>query len=230
MRLHRLHRAAAVWWLAAFTLAAATGLAVTRLVGRAEAQAARYGSVRTVAVAARPLDAGTVLAEGDVERRTLPAAFLPAAPVAPEPVGHALLVAVAEGEPLLEAKLAAFGVRGVASLLPPGTRALAVPVGPASPPLQRGDRVDVLATFDTTPAGAETDGVLVAGAGPADGAPTFPVAEGAVVVDVGEEAVSVAVRAEEAPRLAFTLARGTATIALTAAPAGGASGVDRSGP
>ena len=211
MRLHRLHRAA-VWWLAAFVLAGATGLSVARLVGRAEARAARYGSARAVAVAARPLPAGATVAEGDVERRTVPVAFLPDAPVAAEPVGHALTVAVAEGEPLLEAKLAPYGVRGVAALLPAGTRALAVPVDAAArPPLERGDRVDVLATFDVAPAGAEE------GAGTEDAAPTFPVAEGAVVVDVGEEAVSVAVSAEEAPRLAFTLARGTATLALTAA-------------
>ena len=221
MRLHRSHRAAAVWWLAAFVLAAVTGLSVAHLTARAEAQAARYGSLRTVAVAARPLPAGSTLAGGDVERRTLPAAFLPAAPVAAEPEGHALLVAVAEGEPLLEAKLAPFGVRGVAALLPPGTRALAVPVGAAGrPPLERGDRVDVLATFDVAFPGEEGGVAPPAG----DNAPTFPGAEGAVVVDVGEEAVSVAVGAEEAPRLAFTLARGVATLALTAAVPAAAGG------
>ncbi len=62
-----------------------------------------------------------------------------------------------------------------------------------------GDRVDVLATFDSTE--GETE-------------PTFPVAMGALVVDVAEEAVTVAVTPEEAPRVAFATARGTVTLAL----------------
>ncbi|MDP8992888.1 MAG: RcpC/CpaB family pilus assembly protein, partial [Actinomycetota bacterium] len=109
-------------------------------------------------------------------------------------------VPVVAEEVLLEAKLAPWGVQGIAALVPPGRRALAVPAGKGGLALRRGQRVDVLATFDVTDGRSE---------------PTFPVASAALVVDVGEEAVTVAVGPEEAPRVAFAVARGTVTLALT---------------
>ncbi|MGH9165205.1 MAG: RcpC/CpaB family pilus assembly protein, partial [Acidimicrobiales bacterium] len=96
------------------------------------------------------------------------------------------------------------GVGGVAAQLPPGLRALAVPVDAASLPLRQGYRVDVLATFDTADPAAE---------------PTFPVATAALVLDVAEDAVTLAVTPTEAPRLAFAIARGTIALALTSSEA-----------
>ncbi|MDP9389783.1 MAG: hypothetical protein M3Q48_18175, partial [Actinomycetota bacterium] len=75
--------------------------------------------------------------------------------------------------------------------------------------LRPGQRVDVLATFDTGEGAGEGDGE---GDG---GPPTFPVAQGALVLDVGEEWVTVGVEAGEAPRVAFAVARGTVALALT---------------
>ena len=100
-------------------------------------------------------------------------------------------------------QLAPDGRRGLAALLPPGSRAVAVPNGRPGLALVRGDQVDVLATFDP--------------AGVSDGAPpTFPVALGALVVDVGDESASVAVSPDEAARVAFALASGVVTLALAA--------------
>jgi len=185
-----------LFWVWAVSLSALTGLVVLHLLGRAEAGAARYGSLRLVAVATRPVAAGQVVQAPDVAWRRVPRAFLPASPVARAPVGHSAVVALVAGEVVLEARLAPWGVRGPAALMPPGARALAVPVGPSSPPVASGDRVDVLATVDgSTP-------------------PTFAVAGRAIVVEVAPSRVTVAVSAEEAPRVAFAITRGAVTLAL----------------
>jgi hypothetical protein len=75
-----------------------------------------------------------------------------------------------------------------------------VPTG-SGLPLEVGDRVDVLATFDPGVAG--------------DGTPTFAVATGAVVVHVGRDAATVAVSQAAAPRVAYALAAGTVTLVLS---------------
>lgn len=199
----RLRRHPFALWALAVALAAATALTVHRLVGQAAERAAALGGMRTVPVAARAVERGAALAGADVALRPLPAALLPSGPLARSPVGRVALVPLAAGEVLLAAKLAPEGLRGVAALVPPGLRALAVPVEPGGLRLRLGDRVDVLATFDTIEAGSE---------------PTFPVVRAAVVVDVAEEAVTVAVTADEAPRVAFAVARGTVTLALAGAP------------
>ena len=189
-----------LFWSLAVGLALLTGVTVTRLAGEASARARRLGGLRDVPVAARAVHAGRSLSPEDVAVRRLPAAALPAGPVSSAPLGHAALVPLAPGEVILEAKLAPWGLRGVAALVPPGRRALAVPAPKGGLALHRGHRVDVLATLESTEQGPE---------------PTFPVATGALVVDLADESVTVAVLPEEATRLAFALARGTVTLALT---------------
>ncbi|MDP9403014.1 MAG: Flp pilus assembly protein CpaB [Actinomycetota bacterium] len=202
-----LRRSSLLFWSVALAVAAASGLTVNHQVGEASARAARLGGLREVPVAARPLAAGEVLRPSDVSVRRLPAAAVPDGPVALSPAGRPALVGLAAGEVLLAAKLAPEGVRGVAALLPAGMRALAVPADAAGLALERGHHVDVLATFDTD--------AQEAGAAQDAGAPTFPVATAALVIDAGEEAVTIAVSPQEAPRVAFALARGTVTLALT---------------
>lgn len=211
LRLRRLARSATVFWVAVAALAGVTALAAARLVGQAEASAARYGSLRPVVVATRPVDMGAVLRAGDVEVRPLPAAFLPDDHVAAaaEVVGRTVVVGLFPGLPVVRGHLAPDGVRGVAALLPPGTRAVAVPAGGASAPVGTGDLVDVLATFD--PTSSDT------------GEPTFAVATAALVVDVAEERATVAVSPEEARRVAFAVAHGVVTLAVTT-PTAAASG------
>jgi Flp pilus assembly protein CpaB len=200
-----LRRFPAAYWLAAFLVAALTATTVARLVGRAEAAAARYGSPRVVWVMRRPVPAGAALSADDVARRPVPAAFVPSGAVgsAVDLAGRTAVAPLARGEVVLAARLAGAGVGGVAALLPAGATALAVPVGPGTPPVRRGDRVDVLATFD-------------AGDGPAGAEPTFAVARSAPVLAVsGDKSVTVALSPEEAPRVAFAIAKATVTLALT---------------
>ena len=175
------------WWLAAFLLVLATGLTVSSLVSRASTLAARWGAPERVAVATRSLAMGDVVASGDVVLRQVPAGLVPAGALRRPPVGRTLLAPLARGEVVTAARMGTF--------IPDGTRALAVPVGPGTPTLRRGDKVDVLATFD----GDE---------------PTFAVASGAGVLDVvAGKTVTVALTADEAPRVAFALAQGTVTLA-----------------
>jgi Flp pilus assembly protein CpaB len=190
-----------LFWSFAVVLAVATGLTVSRLLGEAAARAERLGGLRDVPVAARPVDAGRALSPADVAVRRLPAALLPEGPLAASPAGHTTLVPLAAGEVLLEAKLAPWGVEGVAALVPPGRRALAVPGGKGGLAVHRGNQVDVLATFDTAEEAGE---------------PTIPVATNALVLDVSEETVTVAVNPDEASKVALATARGTVTLAATA--------------
>lgn len=205
MRLRRLSRSPVLYWAAVAVLALLTASVVGRLVGQARAAAARYGSLRPAAVATRAVEVGGVVGAGDVVVRQVPAAFLPDDAIASsdEVVGQTVVVPVFPGQAMVRGQLAPEGRRGIAALLPPGARAVSVPTGMASPPLEKGDVVDVLATFDPEAA---------------DGEPTFPVARGALVVEVGEEAATVAVTAEEASRVAFAVANGVVAVAITAGP------------
>lgn len=199
----RLRRSPLPFWALAVALSLATGVAVARLAGAADARAERLGGLVDVPVAVRVVGAGAVLRAADVEVRSLPRALLPRGRVADAPAGRVAVVPLVPGEVVLAGKLAPDGLTGVAALVPAGHRALSVPAGDGALPLRPGNRVDVLATFDV--------------AGAADAAPTFPVATAALVVDAGDEAVTVAVTSDEAPRVAFALARGTVTLALTGA-------------
>jgi Flp pilus assembly protein CpaB len=84
---------------------------------------------------------------------------------------------------------------------------VAVPAGGASAPVRTGDVVDVLATFDA--------------ASSITGDATSAVATGALVVDVGDDAVTVAVAPDEARRVASAVAHGLVTLALAAPPDAG---------
>ncbi len=203
MRLRRIARSPFAYWVAVVALAGFTAFTVAGQVGRAGTQAARYGGLRPVVMAARPVEAGSVVRPADVVVRSMPASFLPEGSLrAPgEVVGRTVVVPLFRGAAVLAGNLAPDGLEGLVALLPAGARAVAVPTGSASVALRRGDRVDILATFDPPPAGQD---------------PTFPVAEAALVIDVGPEAVAVAVDPDEALRVAYAVAAGVVTLALTA--------------
>jgi len=206
-RFPRLSRSPLAYWLVVAVLALLTGMVASRVVGNAGALAARYGPLQPVVVAVRALEPGSVVDAGDVAVRQVPGSLVPedAVTSAGEVTGRTVVAPAFPGVPLVAGQLAPDGRRGLGALLPPGSRAVAVPNGRPGLALMRGDTVDVLATFDA--------------ADPADGSPpTFPVARGALVVDVGDESAAVAVTPEEAARVAFALASGVVTLAL-ASPA-----------
>jgi len=203
VRLRRLARTPLAYWAVVVALAAFTASTIAGQANRAGAQVAQYGRLRPVVTAARSVEVGSVVRAADVVVRPMPASFLPegALTATDDVVGRTVVVPLFRGSAVVVGQLAPDGLEGIAALLPAGARAVAVPTGPASVPLRRGDRVDVLATFDPPPAGQ---------------APTFPVAEAAVVVDVGAEAVAVAVGPEQAVRVAYAVVAGVVTLVLTA--------------
>lgn len=202
MRLARLTRSPLAFWVAASVVAALTGTVVARLAGLAAAEAARWGDPVTVAVARRTVPAGARIEPGDAERRQVPRSLVPPGALADVPAGRVVTVRVLPGQVLVAAQLAPPGRSRLAAVLPAGHRGLAVPTNGAAPHLEPGDVVDLLATFDVDA-----------------GEPTFPVAQGALVLAANPDTVTVAVREADAAPVAYALATGAVTIAL-AGPGG----------
>jgi Flp pilus assembly protein CpaB len=203
MLLRRAARTPFVFWLVTCAIGATTGLVVSQSVAAARATARRYGTTRPVVVTLRALEPGHALEARDVEVVDMPRIFVPPGALASEAAagGRAVVVALFPGEIVLDGHLSGPGGRGLAAMLPPGTRAIAVPLERGGLKLRRGDIVDVLATFDDP---APT------------GEPTFPVAVGATVLDTTADSATVAVTPEEAARVAYALAKGEVTLAVSA--------------
>jgi pilus assembly protein CpaB len=106
------------------------------------------GSGKMVVVAAKPIPVGTVLAEKDVQSMPWPAESTPAGAFdsAQQVAGHTVLVALAQGEPVLAARLASSEKGGGGSGVPTGMRAVSVHVSDSSGVLAQlgpGQKVDV---------------------------------------------------------------------------------------
>lgn len=202
MPLRTLVRSNLAYWALSALLAAITAVVVSGLAGRAGSLSARYGDLRTVVVAVRDIGMGTAIEDGDVSEREVPGSLVPTdAPTREgDVVGRVAVMPAVAGLPVVEAHLAPAGSTRPGAMLPAGSRAVAVPNGSSSTPVRIGDHVDVLATLD--PAAAP------------DLEPTFVVAAGALVVDVTESAVTVAVSPEEAKRVAYSIIQGAVTLAL----------------
>jgi pilus assembly protein CpaB len=122
-------------------------------LARLEARARAGGPGVPVVVAARGLARGSVLDPSSVREESVPELFLPPGALRSlEPaLGRILSADVASGEVLTTTRLAPRG-GPVASLVPPGLRAVPVTAAIPRTALVPGDRVDVLATF--APGGA----------------------------------------------------------------------------
>jgi Flp pilus assembly protein CpaB len=197
----RLRRRPLPYWLLATAVALATAALVGHLVGDAARERARWGQLQPTVVVRHRVPAGQRLTGRDVTVRMLPSVAVPARSLRALPSDAIAATELAAGEPLAVHRLRGRGPSAVAARLPSGTRGIAVP-GANGLPLRVGDHVDVLATFD-----AEQQA--------AGDAPTFAVARNAVVIHVGHDAVTVAVAASSAARVAYALAAGAVTLVLT---------------
>ena len=180
------------WWVASGVLAVLAAGGVARVVDAAAADREQWGRLEPVLVATADIAAGEEVA-GRLERRLLPTGLVPDGAVREVPDGTRATATVHRGEALHRGRIS--GTSG----LPPGTRGVAVPAPPGLP-LRSGDLVDVLATFEPDVAGDE---------------PTFPVAERAVVMALADDAVTVAVPADDAARVVYALTTGVVTVVLT---------------
>jgi Flp pilus assembly protein CpaB len=175
------------FWIAAVALTALTTATVGRVTDAAATERDRWGERVPVVVAATDHGPGDAL-HATVELR--PAALVPDGALAEVPDDTTVTAFVAAGEVVLDARVAPGGLSPIAARLPPGTRGVAVPPGMAPLPLTVGDRVDVLGATTLT--------------------------RDAVVVDVAEAAVTIAVDADDAAGVAYEAAAGTVTLVLTA--------------
>lgn len=218
-RLRRIARRSAVtWWAAAITLGVITASVTNSALQRSVAEADAWGTKRRVWVVEREVDAGAVIGATDVELVQRPKGVVPFGALDGEssPIGEATRVALARGEVVLVQRLAGRGAHGLAALVPPGRRAIALRNDETLPSVRPGDRVDVIATFDVADA-AE-------GSPDTSAAPSFAVASDAEVLSVSPRTITIAVAQREASRVAFALARAAVTVALR----GGASEPTRS--
>jgi Flp pilus assembly protein CpaB len=202
----RWRRRAVGLWLAAAVLAATTGVVVDRAVSAAADARDGWGATAAVWVATADLPAGHVLVSDDLVARAWPAGLRPpsaldAAGGGAAPVGSVLVAPVAAGEVLVAGRLAPAGLSPTAALVPADRRAVLVPAGSGLPPLAPGDRVDLT----TAP------GVLEPGAA------ARVVSHDAVVVAVGDDGATVAVRVDELPATAGALAAQSVVVALAGA-------------
>lgn len=194
-------------------LALVTAVAVASSLAAVSTARDRWGSTRAVVVATRDLAPGEVVDAGAVEVRDLPRGVVAAGALAAAPVGSVVRHPILAGEPVPAARVAPDGLTGVAALVPAGDRAVAVPVGPAgAPPVVVGDRVDVVAV---APAGGSVgEGAITEGGDVGGGDPAFTLVEAAAVVDVTEQAVTIAVPERDAPRVAWAVANSAVVLAL----------------
>jgi Flp pilus assembly protein CpaB len=188
-------------WLAAAALVLVSVTIYQRTVADAVEARRRWGEERTVVVARHRIAIGEVVGAEAITTESWPAAVVPAGSVSDSPVGRTAVATIEPGEALIKARLAPDGLSGVAALVPPEWRALAIPVGPTVVTLSVGDHVDLIAGFN-------------AGNATAGEAPAFVVASDALVVAVDEQRATVAVRDRDAARVAFAIVAGTVVPAL----------------
>lgn len=190
-------------------LAAATAVTVISLIEAADAARSRWGDTRPVVVATRDLAPGDVVDAAAVTVRDLPSGLVTDAALASVGPGAVVRHPIVAGEPVVARRLAPDGLTGVAALVPSGQRAVAVPLGPAGgPPLVVGDRVDVIAVLPPGAGSGEGDPEA------SGGEPAFALAEHALVVDVTDGAVTVAVPRDDVPRVAWALGLGSLVLSL----------------
>jgi Flp pilus assembly protein CpaB len=120
------------------------------------------GSGKMIVVAARPIPAGTILAEKDVQSMPWPAEQTPtgAFDASQQVAGHTVLQPLAQGEPVLAARLASTEKDGGGSGVPMGMRAVTVHVSDSSGVLNQlapGQRVDVQVLIIRKSASAEPE-------------------------------------------------------------------------
>jgi Flp pilus assembly protein CpaB len=180
------------------SLALVSGVVTAGVVARANDVASSYGDRRLVPVAVRDLASGDEITEADVDWRSLPVDLI-GGTVLEQPVGRTVVAPVLRSEVVVTERVGPEGIRGPMAIAPEGSRAVAIPVREARPPVVLGDHVDVV--------GVTLDGL----------ARSRRIASDAVVVAVTEEAVTVAVHPDELAATARAVLEGSAVVALVGA-------------
>ena len=202
----RVRRREVLWWATAITLAGITITVVGGAREQADAAGSRWGRATNVLVAAEPIEVGQQLGAGDIRATEWPTSLVPSDAVTSGAEGRIAIASLNAGEVLVDSRLAPDGLTGAAALLPPDTRALAVPDVAGGLALRPGDRVDVLVVVDPFE--------LSTGDGGGSAQQAQVVAAGATVVAVADDSTTVAVPRADVPEVAAALGQGVVTLAL----------------
>ena len=203
--LYRWLRRPLVYWTAVGLLLVTTVVGVARQSDRQRQLTETYGELRNVPVAATLIRPGEPLDAEAVRWEQRPAAGVPPGAVTDLTEGALAAEAIYAGEVIHGERVAGSG-SGLSSRLTPGVAAVSVPTSYGVPPVQPGDRVDLLATFDSFADGAAPE--------------ASSVARNATVLESGEDAVTVAIQASEVSSTVSALIWGTVTVVAVGATAG----------
>ncbi len=118
-------------------------------LSRAAALAPPVGPTVAVVVAAESIDRGATVGGSQLRVARIPQEYVPPGAIGDisKAAGRVLLAGLSPGEVVTETRLARVRAGPVASLVPRGLRAFAVPTSLVRGVVIPGDRVDVLATF-----------------------------------------------------------------------------------
>jgi Flp pilus assembly protein CpaB len=142
-------RVSRLYLVGSLVLAICAALLVRSYAAEIAGASSGGGAAVAVVVAARAVDRGQSLEQEDLRIDAWPRALAPPGHFEKisQPAGRIALAALAPGEAVTETRLARVRAGPVASLVPPGLRALAVPTSLPTGSVVPGDRVDVLATY-----------------------------------------------------------------------------------
>ncbi len=183
------------YWLLAAVLATAAGLAVARAQSRADRAAESWGRPVTVWVTDAPVGAGATLDADDLRRVEAPRHLWPEGAVQTNPAGRIARSDIGLGEIVVDHRLL-----GGTGAVPAGHRGIGLALGPATPPLAVGDRVDVV--------GLVTTGNEVVGRS------GRVLTTNAVVVSVDDQRAVIAVAQADAERVASAVSTGEVVVTL----------------
>ena len=153
-------RSTVVFLVAAAVCAFAAFSVMRGYAARLEALRPAAGPVVPVLVAAHDVERNATLTASDVEMAELPEAVAPVGALR-EPsdvIGRITITALAAGEAVTATRLVGGDGGELASLVPPGLRAVPIDVSAVPDGLVAGDRIDVLATYGEGRMYAETVG------------------------------------------------------------------------
>jgi Flp pilus assembly protein CpaB len=178
----------------------------------------------SVVVAAKPIERGAVLLASQLSMARLPRAYVPPGSIGQvsKAAGRVVLAALDPGEVVTQTRLARVRAGPVASLIPRGLRAFAVPTSLPRDAVVPGDHVDVLATYASPTPRSEVvvDAVevlfVLAPSGSGQGSTGL-----GLDVTAGAEASStliLLVSPAQEERLAFASAFGDLVVAIQPAP------------
>jgi pilus assembly protein CpaB len=205
---------------AAVVMAATSAILIHGYLDAARAAGPSPGPQVTVVVAAGPIQRGATLVGSQLRLARLPQAFAPPGSLGDvaSAAGRVVLADLAPGEVVTQTRLARVRAGPVASLVPRGLRAFAVPTSLPPGAVAPGDRVDIVATYASGQPHSEVvveavEVLFVLG-------PSQSGQEGALGLDAGAAGVEAAttlvllVSPDQEERLAFARAFASLEVAI----------------